>query len=164
MEDKKDGKREIKNHTIALMVSTALFFDGMQWLLAWIFMDWLAGFFAFMTFFVWFKLYGMKFMTPKRLATMGGAFIIEIAPVLAMLPAWTGAVVILILDYKAKKLIKSKLGDVPGLKTEPTFQKSLPLPKRPVRPTLNHLRQVHSLKPRLYDGVRENNKGVDKAA
>lgn len=97
--------RELKNHTIALMISTAIFIDVLQWLFAFIFMDWLVGFYAFLTFFVWFKLYGMKFMTPKRIATMGGAFIIEIIPVLSTLPAWTGAVVILILDSKVKKIL-----------------------------------------------------------
>lgn len=100
-------KKELKNTTIALMVGTAVFFDVLQWLLAFILMDWLAGFFAFLTFYVWFKIYGMNFMTPKRVATMGTALIIEVIPVLAALPAWTGAVAILILDYKAKRVLST---------------------------------------------------------
>jgi len=125
--------RELKNHTIVLMVVTALFFDSLQWVLAYILMDWLAGFFAFLTFLVWFWLYGIKFTTPKRLATMGGAFIIEIVPILSLLPAWTGAVVILVLDYKAKKILGTSA-------PTPTLQKGPPLPKRPRRPTMNDWR------------------------
>jgi hypothetical protein len=155
--------KELKNHTIALMIGTALFFDSLQWLLAFVFMDWLAGFFAFLTFFVWFKFYGMKFITPKRIATMGGAFLIEIIPVLAALPAWTGAVVILILDMKAKKLLSGDIKGALGAKTEPTFQKGPPQPTRPVRPTLEHLRYLNTLKPELYGNapVRTPVKSID---
>ncbi|OHA91589.1 MAG: hypothetical protein A2758_00565 [Candidatus Zambryskibacteria bacterium RIFCSPHIGHO2_01_FULL_49_18] len=103
-------EKGLKNHTIALMICTALFFDVLQWLLAFIFMDWLAGFFAFLTFFLWFKTHGISFMRPKRILVMGGAGLIEIIPWLAALPAWTAAVTILALDTKIKKAI----GTVPG--------------------------------------------------
>ena len=146
-------ERGLKNHTIALMVCTALFFDVLQWLLAFVFMDWLVSIFAFLTFFVWFKLYGMKFMTPKRLATMGGAFIIEIVPILAALPAWTGAVVVLILDYKAKKIL--------GATAQPIQQKGPPLPKRPARPTMEHIRTLNTLKPQLYGNTRAPTAPID---
>jgi len=103
MEEEKK-KKELKSHTVVLMVVVALFFDVLQWLLAFVFMDWLAGFFAFMTFFVWFKLYGVSFMKPKRILAMGGAGLIEMIPVLAALPAWTAAVIFLALDAKVKKI------------------------------------------------------------
>ena len=147
-EKKEEG---LKNTTIALMVGTALFFDMLQWLLAFVFMDWLVGFFAFLTFLLWFKIHGMKFMTPKRIATMGGAFIIEIVPILSALPAWTGAVVILILDYKAKKLLASTTQGVTGEKTQPTFQKGPPLPPHPIRPSMEHVRYLNTIKPQLFD-------------
>lgn len=133
-------EKGLKSSTVALMISTALFFDALQWLLAFIVMDWLAGFFAFMTFYVWFKIHGMNFMTPKRLATMGGTFIIEIAPILSILPAWTGAVVILVLDYKAKKTLAA-LGQSPT----PAAQKGPPLPKQPRRPTMNDWRYARDI-------------------
>lgn len=98
-----NGEKEIKNATFALMVVVALLFDVMQWALVWIGMDWIAGLFAFLTFYVWFKTYGMSFMTPKRFATMGSSLIIELIPVLSELPAWTLAVVVLVLDHKLKK-------------------------------------------------------------
>lgn len=103
-------KKGLNNTTIALMISVALFFDVLQWLLAFVLMDWLAGFFAFLTFYVWFKMRGMNFATPKRAGTMGGAFIIEIIPWLSALPAWTAAIVVLALDSKIKKVVSQ----VPG--------------------------------------------------
>lgn len=110
--------RELKNHTFILMVVVALFFDGLQWLLAFVFMDWLAGFFAFLTFYIWFRLYGIKFSGIKRVATMGGALLIEVIPALAVLPAWTAAVVILVLDMRAKKLVTGDIKGALGAKDE----------------------------------------------
>ncbi|MSR87807.1 MAG: hypothetical protein EXS69_01405 [Candidatus Zambryskibacteria bacterium] len=101
-ENKKKG---LKAHTIILMIVVALFFDVLQWLLAFIFMDWLAGLFAGLTFYVWFKLYGLSFMKPKRLATFSGTIVAEMIPLLAALPAWTAAVTYLALDAKAKEVI-----------------------------------------------------------
>ena len=116
-ENKEKG---LKNHTIALMICVALFFDLLQWLLAFVFMDWLAGFFAFLTFYVWFKMHGMGFMRPKRLAAMGGAGLIEIVPLLSALPAWTGAVTYLALDSKIKKVLPTSIqqaaSSTPGIK------------------------------------------------
>ena len=95
------------------MVSVALFFDALQWLLSFVFMHWLATIFAYMTFGLWFYLKGIKLMTPKRLSTIGGTFILEIIPFIAVFPAITAMVVITILDVKAKKIISAteeKLG------------------------------------------------------
>ena len=116
MEESKKEK-ELKTHTIVLMVVVALFFDVLQWLLAFIFMDWLAGFYAFLTFFVWFKLHGITFMKPKRALTMGAAGLIEIIPWLAALPAWTAAVIIIALDTKIKKIISNVPGGAIAEKT-----------------------------------------------
>lgn len=103
MEEERKGKG-LGNTTLVLMFSTAIFFDVLQWLLAFLFMDWLVSIFAFLTFYVWFKMRGLKFATAKRTGTMAGAFIVEIVPFLAMLPAWTSAIVILGLDSKVKKV------------------------------------------------------------
>ena len=103
-------EKELKNHTIALMVGTAIFIDVLQWLFAFIFMDWLVGFYGFLTFYVWFKIHGIKFTKPKRALTMTGAGLIEFIPFLAALPAWTGAVLLIALDTKVKKV----LDKVPG--------------------------------------------------
>ncbi|MBI2065748.1 MAG: hypothetical protein HYT68_01625 [Candidatus Zambryskibacteria bacterium] len=101
-----EKEKGLKNTTIALMVVTALFFDALQWFLAFIFMGWVVTIFAGLTFYLWFKLQGISFMKPKRLATFGGSFIIELIPILGdVLPAWTAAVVILVLDSKIKKVV-----------------------------------------------------------
>jgi hypothetical protein len=106
--NKKD--KELKSTTIALMICTAIFFDILQWFLAFIFMDWLAGIYAFLTFYVWFKVHGIKFAKPKRALALGGAGLIEMIPIFSALPAWTAAVSYIALDTKIKKVI----GSVPG--------------------------------------------------
>jgi len=112
-EEKKKG---LENHTIIFMIVVALFYDVLQWVMAFILMDWLVGIFAFLTFYVWFKMRGLNFATPKRAMVLGGGFIIEIIPILSVLPAWTLAVIILALDSKIKKI-------VPGAGTLPPIKK-----------------------------------------
>lgn len=89
------------------MIAVAIFFDGLQWILAWLFLDPLATFFAYMTFGLWFYLKGIKLLTPKRLATFGGTFILEVFPWIAALPAITFMVVITVLDTKIKQIASS---------------------------------------------------------
>lgn len=104
-------KKGLNNTTIVLMVSVALFYDALQWLLTFIFMGWLVGIFAGLTFYVWFKLRGLSFMKPKRFATFGGSFILELIPVVGdILPTWTAAITYLALDSKIKKVV----AQVPG--------------------------------------------------
>ncbi|MEX0919412.1 MAG: hypothetical protein WDZ64_01525 [Parcubacteria group bacterium] len=98
-------EKEIKSTTVVFMISTAFFFDVLQWLLTFIFMGWLVSVFAFLTFYVWFKMYGMNFMTPKRFGAMGGGFIIELIPVLNVIPAWTFVVSFLALEKRAQAII-----------------------------------------------------------
>lgn len=105
-----EEKKGLNNTTIALMVSVALFFDVLQWLLAFIFMGWLVSIFALLTFYTWFKMRGMNFVRPKRAALLGGGFIIELIPIINILPAWTLAIVLLALDSKIKKIA----GQIPG--------------------------------------------------
>lgn len=97
-------EKGLEKHTVILMIMTALFFDALQWLMAFVLMDWLVGFFALLTFYVWLKTQGIKF-TPKRSGTMFGGAIIEIIPVLSAFPAWTLAITIVALDAKIKDLI-----------------------------------------------------------
>ena len=97
-------EKEIKSHTIVLMICTALFFDVLQWVLAFVFMDWLVSIFAYLTFFLWFKINGVSFTKPKRLATAGSTILLESFPIIASLPALTAGVVITALDTKVKKL------------------------------------------------------------
>ena len=95
----------LEKHTVVLMICVAVFFDLLQWLLFFIAMDWLAGIFAGLTFFVWFRMHGISFMKPKRLLTFGGAAISELIPFWASIPAWTAAVAYLALSSKIKKVV-----------------------------------------------------------
>ncbi len=97
----------LSNVTVILMIITALFFDLLQFLLSYIYMDWLVGIFAGLTFFLWFLMKGIKLLKPKRLAALGGASIVEMVPIpfIASLPAWTAAVVYTALDSKIKAAI-----------------------------------------------------------
>lgn len=102
-ENKEKG---LKNHTIVFMICVALFYDVLQWLLGWLLMGWLVTIFYGLTFYVWFKSYGISFMTPKRFAAFGGSFIIELIPIVGdILPTCTATVIYLILDSKIKKVV-----------------------------------------------------------
>lgn len=104
-------EKKLSSTTIFLLIIVALFFDLLQIIFTFLFLGWLISFYAFMTFWLWFKLKGISFATPKRSGIAGGGFIIELVPFLNMLPAWTLAVTLIILDVKSKELI-SKLSDI----------------------------------------------------
>lgn len=100
------NKRTLKNSTIALMVSVALFIDGLQiFFEGTIVLPSLIDIFAFLTFYVWFKIHGMQFLTPKRMTYMTGGFILELIPVLNALPALTLTVILLILNFEVKNVL-----------------------------------------------------------
>lgn len=103
--------KELSNGTILLMVSTAIFFDVLQIAFALIAMDWVVGIFGFLTFFIWFKINGVSFLTPKRAIAMSGSAIIEAFPFLSSLPTWTLAVIIIAMDTKAKQIAKKTMGN-----------------------------------------------------
>jgi hypothetical protein len=96
---------QIENHTAALMIGVAVFFDVLQWAFAFMAMDWLVSIFAYLTFGLWFLIKGIPLLTKKRMGALGGSAIVEIFPFVASLPAFTAAITIVVLDAKAKKLI-----------------------------------------------------------
>lgn len=110
MAEEKSDKKGLDNVTIALMICTALFYDALQALLTLIFMGWLVSIFAYLTFYTWFKIRGMNFVSAKRAGILNGGFIIELIPIINTLPAWTLAITLLALDSKIKKVI----GQIPG--------------------------------------------------
>jgi hypothetical protein len=95
----------LKNHTVILMIVTAIFFDVLQWFFTFIFLGWLVGFFAFLTFFMWFMSHGISFMKPKRFLVFSGTTLAEIIPFLSIIPAWTAAVSYLALSSKLQEVI-----------------------------------------------------------
>jgi hypothetical protein len=100
----------IENHTAALMISVAVFFDILQWAMAFMAMDWLVSIFAYLTFGLWFAMKGIPILTKKRMGALGGSALIEMIPFVAALPAFTAAIVTVVLDAKAKKVISGVSG------------------------------------------------------
>lgn len=86
------------------MISVAFFYDVLQWFLDFVLMGWLVTVFAFLTFYLWFKMHGLSFATPKRASILGVGVIIDLIPIIGAL-AWTGMVIGLALDSKIKKVV-----------------------------------------------------------
>ena len=105
----KKEKKAIPDMIAMLMIGTALFFDVIQIIIGWIpvvgnaIAD-IFSLFAFLTFFLWFMMYGIKMISPKRLAAMATGGLLEMIPYLNLLPAWTGVVVYLIGTTKIKEM------------------------------------------------------------
>lgn len=102
---------ELSFGTVFLMIGTALLFDTLQTLSDLIVFDLgtigvMITFFAFMTFWFWFRTKGIKFNKPSRALTFGGATIIEMIPFLNALPAWTLAVTLLVIQTNGEKYAK----------------------------------------------------------
>ena len=110
-----NNDQEISKITMWAMIAVALFFDGIQVGVAWIYLIPFVGFilawvistgvsiFAFLTFFLWFHLAGLKFNS-KIAATTVGAFFIELMPGLSALPAWTLSIVVTFIFFRTKKV------------------------------------------------------------
>ena len=99
-----------------LIIGTALFFDfalALIWLVPFIGPAgaWAFSIFPLMTFLLWFKMRGMNFMTPKRVFTLPGAYIIE--AILSILPAWTMSVLILLGTEKIKQVTGAQKKETP---------------------------------------------------
>lgn len=108
-------KERIDSSTGNLMVITALGFDFFQGIIGMlpIVGPMIAGFIinpiVFLTFFVWLKLHGVSIGdSVQRLALMFGGFLIELIPLLNILPAWTLTIfmTVLIVQRSDKRKIK----------------------------------------------------------
>lgn len=109
MDQPQNKPKTLPKHTIGLMIAVALLYDGIQALLQIIplmgqILSTFVGFFAFGTFYLWFKFKGFKFATVKRAGALGGGFILELIPFINALPIWTLSVLLIIMDIKAKAL------------------------------------------------------------
>lgn len=99
----KTKESKLKNVTIALMVSVAIFYDSLQALLNLIFMGWLVTPVAFLTFWIWFQIKAVSFMTAQRITIVGGGTLVEMIPMLDTLPAWTAAVALMAINVRMKE-------------------------------------------------------------
>ncbi|MDP2651135.1 MAG: hypothetical protein Q8O98_00940 [bacterium] len=95
----------LKNSTIALMVSVALFCDALGALLNLMAIGPIVTIVAYPVFAMWFYMKGIKLLSPKRLTIQGGTLIVEILPLISALPGITAMVVLTILDARVKEKI-----------------------------------------------------------
>lgn len=68
------------------------------------------GLFATMTFWLWFLMNGMSFSKPKNVLGLAGGSIIEMIPVLNVLPAWTATILYL---TRVEKIVNKVITQVP---------------------------------------------------
>lgn len=107
---------KISKITFACMIAVALFFDAIQFganflhfipvigtILALVISSGVS-IFAWLTFFLWFRLAGTKFVS-KIAATQVGTFFIEMIPALNSLPAWTLSIVVIFLFFQPKEIL-----------------------------------------------------------
>lgn len=119
MEIDTEKRQRISSIIATLMIGTAVVFDLVQFLLNFIpFVGWIAtsliSVFAWLTFFTWFKLNGVSFLSGKttvlKIASIFGVSILEIFPILNDLPAWIAYIVIMIFIVRAEDTIFNKTG------------------------------------------------------
>lgn len=80
------------------MIAMALFYDLISLAL-----PTLIGLVAAINFWFWFKLHGISFMTPKRLAAGSTSLLLELFPFTSWIPSITAAVIFTIFDTRIKK-------------------------------------------------------------
>lgn len=112
--DKSNG--DVSKTTATLMIVVALLVDAIQALLDILVigfvLNWLIDAAAGFGFYLWFKLHGVHFNSSKRIASFWGGLIIELIPIVNMLPGWTLAVVLVISTTKIEKVAEAVAGTV----------------------------------------------------
>lgn len=68
--------------------------------------NWIISVWAWLTFYTWFKIYGVSFLNPRRGAVLNVGFLLEIFPWLAVIPSWTLTVLLLVLSVRAEDFVK----------------------------------------------------------
>jgi len=115
-------EKNLSKTTGTLMIIVALIIDLLQFVLNFLHLIPLVGnaiaflassfltILAWVTFYIWFKIKGIDFVSSKRKLAFGGVSIVESIPVLSSLPAWTLLVIIIIVTTKAEKVIANTTG------------------------------------------------------
>lgn len=101
-------QKKLTKIVIFLMVSLAIVFDLINFLINFIpiigqIISIFVSIVGYSIFIIWFMLKGIKLTTKKRAASMGIGCIIELLPLVNMLPAMTASVVLTILTTITKK-------------------------------------------------------------
>jgi hypothetical protein len=113
-EEEKQGQKaeqRINNVTAIFMIVVALLYDAAQAFLEWIgigfFINWILDIWAWLTFYIWFKLKGVSFANPKRALCLNGGFLLELIPLFDELPIWTASVIIMVITVKTEDKLAS---------------------------------------------------------
>ncbi len=103
-------KNKISGSTAFLMVAVAIFFDLIQFLLAFIpligfILNKLISIVAGLTFWLWLTIKGLK---GRQKLILGGSFFVEILPIpfLSALPVFTGGIIAIIVRDRVKEISK----------------------------------------------------------
>lgn len=111
-------KNEVDSVDIILMLLVASFFDLVSLIPL---MNWVVWPIAWMTFFIWFKIKNISFTANwKKLLTVFGVSLIEIIPILSIIPSWIALVIITIVLDKAEKNLGVKISS-PSVKENSKF-------------------------------------------
>lgn len=115
-QEKKQKGRSVGKVTFMMMVTVALTLDIILAIVSWFavvaigaIINWIISAVAFCTFYLWFKLKGIKFNSPKKMLALPGGFLIEMIPYLNMLPGWTMAVFMTTAADKIEKVVKNTI-------------------------------------------------------
>lgn len=115
--DESVKKRRISSIQAIFMLAVAGVFDLIQFLISFIpYVGWIISvflsIFVWLTFYMWFKLNGISFLDKgSRLAiTFFLGAIIEVIPIINILPGWTLSVVLMLLIIRAEDVIFNKTG------------------------------------------------------
>lgn len=115
--DESVKKRRISSIQAIFMLAVAGVFDLIQFLISFIpYVGWIISvflsIFVWLTFYMWFKLNGISFLDKgARLAiTFFLGAIIEVIPIINILPGWTLSVVLMLLIIRAEDVIFNKTG------------------------------------------------------
>ncbi|MFA6273236.1 MAG: hypothetical protein WC673_01965 [Candidatus Paceibacterota bacterium] len=118
-----NDERKIEKHTWVFMLAIAGFIDLVQ-IIAGLFVigivvNTLLDIFIWITFYIWFKIYGVNFISVRRGLPFVGAGLVEIIPALNVLPAWTVAIAIMWITTKSQvaatavTALKGRHGKIP---------------------------------------------------
>lgn len=101
-----EQNKGLKSTTIWLMIGVALLFDVLQTALSYLFLGWLMIPVFYLTYWMWFKIHGVSFLTLKRAPTQAvGAFLEVISA--GIIPAFTFIVVRVAITSKIKSVTEN---------------------------------------------------------
>jgi len=118
-EGNKSNNSKIPDWQAPLIFIVAGLYDAVQafldFILIGLLFNWAISIWAWLTFFVWFSILGVKFGNPKKSLSLVGSLLIKLIPLLDMLPAWSGMVALIIAQEKAEALLLKHAGAVVGV-------------------------------------------------